>query len=94
MKTEIECKLTKEQLTVLNDTFCVYENGTKKGEIPVDCDECILRNIKWVAAIADYYKTDYYGDSYIADKKPVIRDLCFAIYHDKILTNNPKHIHH
>ena len=76
MKNLIECKLTKEQLKVLNDTFCVYENGTKDGEIPVDCNECILRNIEWVAM------------------KSIIRDLCFAIYHDKILTKNPKHYHH
>lgn len=43
----IECKLTKDQLKVLCDTFCVYENGTKTGESPVDCDECILREIEW-----------------------------------------------
>ena len=94
MKPEIECKLTKEQLKILNGTFCVYENGSETGEIPVDCDKCILRDIKWVAVMADCYKTDRDGNSYIADKKPIIRDLCFAIYHDKILTNNPKHIHH
>ena len=81
MKAEIECKLTKEQLKVLNDTFCVYENGLEKGEILVNCDKCILREIKWVAAMAD-------------SKKPIIRDLCFAIYHDGILTTNPKHYHH
>ncbi len=94
MKAEIECKLTKKQLKILNDTFCVYENGTKKGEIPDDCDKCILREIKWVAMMADQYKTDRYGNSYIANKEPIIRDLCFAIYHDGILTNNPKHYHH
>ena len=76
MKSEIECKLTKEQLKILNDTFCVYENGTKNEEIPVDCDKCILREIKWITC------------------KGIVRDLCFAIWHDKILTKNPKHYHH
>ena len=90
MKTEIECKLTKEQLKVLNDTFCVYENGTGKGEIPVDCDKCILREIKWVACIREWKMTN----EAITHSKEVVRDLCFAIWHDKILTKNPKHIHH
>ena len=79
MKAEIECKLTKEQLKVLNDNFCVYENGMKKGEIPVDCDKCILRKIEYIIH---------------GREADTIRDLCFAIYHDGMLTDNPKHIHH
>ena len=79
MENLIECKLTKEQLKVLNDTFCVYENGSEKGEIPVDCDKCILRKMKYIIH---------------GHEATTIRDLCFGIYHDGILTDNPIHIHH
>ena len=87
-------KISKKIIKILENTFCLYENGIKKGEIPVNCNECILREIEWVACIADQYKNDRFGNSYISGTKPIIRDLCFAIWHDEILTKNPKHYHH
>ena len=79
MKTEIECKLTKKQLKIIYDTFCVYENGSETGEIPLNCDKCILRKIEYVIH---------------GREADTIRDLCFAIYHDGMLTDNPIQIHH
>jgi len=78
----IKCEITKKDLKILYTKLCVYKNGDKKGEIPANCYECILREIEWVAVMAT------------ADKKAIVRDLCFAICHDGILTENPKHIHH
>ena len=78
MKNLIECKLTKEQLKTLNDNFCVYKNGSETGEIPVDCDKCISRKIEYIIH---------------GREADIIRDLCFAIYHDGMLTDNPIQIH-
>lgn len=82
---EYDIKITKEQIKILNDTFCVYENGTKKGEIPFNCDKCILRSIKYIACIKEWKMID----EHITHTKEVVKDLCFGIYHDGILTDNP-----
>jgi len=86
----INCRLTKKQLEILNNVFCVYENGTKTGEIPLKCDECILREIEWSPCTAEWEMFD----TKEKHSKEIVRDLCFAIWHDKILTKNPKHYHH
>ena len=33
-------------------------------------------------------------DKTYKDSKTIIRDLCFAIWHDDILSDNPIHHHH
>ena len=68
----MKIEINKEILKILNDTYCVYENGTKKGEKPINCGECILRDIKWI----------FFTEK---RKKQFTRDLCFAIYHEHFL---------
>ena len=86
----IECKISKEDLKILYKKLCVYENGTgnKKDLEDSDsryCDKCVLRNIEWIATMAEWRRS---SDSY-PESKPIIRDLCFAIWHDDIL-NEPE----
>lgn len=80
MNDLIECKISKEDLKILFEKLCIYENGTGdkkdlKDHESIDCDKCILRNIMYNAGNCE-------------------RDLCFAIWHDAILTDNLKHYHH
>jgi len=91
----IKCEITKKDLEILYAKLCIYENGTgDKKDFEdyesIHCDKCILRNIEWIACIKEVKMN--YGDHF--EDKPIIRDLCFAIWHDGILTENPKHIHH
>jgi len=81
----ISCRISKKDLKVLYDKLCVDKNTDD-----INCDKCILRNIEWTACIAEHRMTDTKKNY----SKEIVRDLCFAIWHDKILTKNPKHIHH
>ncbi len=90
----IECKISKEDLKILYKIHCVYENGTRdKKELEdydsIHCDKCILKNIEWIACIREVKMEN----SDHIKNRPVIRDLCFAIWHDDILSDNPKHYH-
>ena len=85
MENLIECKISKEDLKILYKKLCVDPNTEDTR-----CDKCILSNIEWVACIKEV-KMD---NSDHIENKPVIRDLCFAIWHDDILSDNPVHYHH
>jgi len=86
MENLIECKISREDLKILHEKLCIYENGTGDKKDLEDfesryCDKCILRNIRWVAAEPEWQMID---KNYKNTKK-IIRDLCFAIWHDDIL---------
>ena len=81
----IECKISKEDLKILHEKLCVNPDTQD-----THCDKCILRNIEWVADIAKWQMSDTKKNH----SKPIIRDLCFAIWHDDILSDNPIHHHH
>ena len=76
---KITITINKKILKILNETYCVYLNGTKDSEIPTNCDECILREIEYTVCWKEWKHKG------IEHREPVIRDLCFAIYHEKIL---------
>lgn len=80
MKELIECKISREDLKILYEKLCVNPDTED-----THCDKCILGNIEWVAAIAEWQMIN---KSY-SDSKEIVRDLCFAIWHDDIL-NEPE----
>ena len=90
---KIDCKITTEDLKILYKTHCIYENGTgDKKELENQdstyCDKCLLRNIEWTAAIKEWQMID----KTYKDSGTIIRDLCFAIWHDDILNKQGKEI--
>ncbi len=90
MENLIECKISKEDLKILHEKLCIYENGTgDKKDLEnyesIHCDKCILRNIEWVACIKEWKMIDEEH----TNSKEIARDLCFAIWHDDIL-NKPE----
>ena len=95
MKVEVDINT----IEILNKAHCVYLNGTENPEgfedyETIDCNKCLLREIEHVAAVADVYILDSYGNSKVDYTKEIIRDLCFAIWHDKILEGEPIIGHH
>ncbi len=90
--TTIKVELKKKDLQKLYNKLCVKPDTTDEKDMW--CQDCPLSKIEWVAYMADVYKNDRFGEAYISGTKPIIRNLCFAIWHDEILTKNPEHYHH
>ena len=90
MKTAIKCEITKADLKILYDKLCVDKNTEDTY-----CNKCPLGHILCIIGEKDVYKYDWSeGRDKISETVPLTTDLCFAIWHDKILTKHPKHIHH
>ncbi len=83
MENLIECKISREDLKILHKKLCV-DPDTRDTR----CNKCILSDIEWVAAIAEWQMSDTKKNH----SKPITRDLCFAIWHDDIL-NKPEKIY-
>ena len=82
MENLIECKISKEDLKALHEKLCVDPDTEDKF-----CDKCILGNIQ----TTDLKKC---WPAQEGDENKASRSLCFAIWHDDILSDNPVHNHH
>lgn len=80
---KVDCKIAIEDLKILYEKLCINPDTEDTY-----CNKCILSNIKWIVCISEWQMIDTKKNY----SKPIIRDLCFAIWHDDILNERSEEI--
>ena len=75
----VSLELPIEVIKKIFDTYCIhkkeYDENKPFPESWIDCEECILKKMTWIVGNGDVL------ESVVG----VIRDACFAIWHEDIL---------
>ena len=83
--TPLKCEIEIKDLKILYNKLCVDKDTDDMG-----CTKCPLSNILFEVCKAEVKMRNENHNF----KRIIKRDLCFAIWHDKVLTKDRKHYHH